>query len=90
MTFDRQEDCLRCIIAYKDRCCYSCRAQEWHYFPLQEKNMIKVRRAPEPSNIIFENLKYDKWSRCRRKIFATLISIIFMVISFGGVYLAEW
>eukprot|EP00347_Sterkiella_histriomuscorum_P006063 403354206 len=42
----------------------------------------EIVRAPQPSNIIWNNLKYTKWDQSKRSLQINFVTIILMLISF--------
>ena len=58
----------------------SCFANKKYSF--ENKNKLVVRRAPEPIDIIWENLEFTINQRLIREIIINLISIILVIISF--------
>lgn len=60
-------------------CCYSNRRKN----RLQKAVTLKVELAPEPSDIIWENLEYSTKDRVLRKLYSYFISILLIIISFS-------
>lgn len=44
---------------------------------------VRVQRAPQPSDIIWENLEYGKWSRFWRQVLTTKFSLVLVLIATG-------
>eukprot|EP01031_Cornospumella_fuschlensis_P017931 gene17931-21937_t len=55
--------------------------------------MLRVKEAPEPSVIIWENLSYTWWDKTKRKMLTTIGALLLIVISlimvFSSKYLEE-
>jgi hypothetical protein len=45
-------------------------------------NSLKVQRAPEPSDILWQNLEYSDLSKAIRKLWVYIVSVIMISISF--------
>ena len=51
---------------------------EPHYLRYSDDTPIKVNVAPEPSDIIWENLEYSWWYKFRSRILSLLLSILLL------------
>lgn len=51
---------------------------------------IIVKRAPEPTDIIWENLHSSFMDRFKRKIFVGFITVVLVIIGLGIVVLINW
>jgi hypothetical protein len=49
---------------------------------------LKLERADEPSNVIYENLKYSSANRLFRRFVTVIATLLLMAISFGLIFLA--
>ena len=49
----------------------------------------KLFKAPEPSNILWPNLKYSKCNLCMRRFFIAIVSLLLMVGSFVAIVYAK-
>lgn len=53
-------------------------------------NVIKVKRAPEPSDILWENLGYAKSQKFKRHIMTNVMTAILVIISFLIIVALSW
>ena len=90
VTFNNQESADRCIKDYARSsgqltcCCWS------QPKPLQlQGRRVKVRRAPDPSQIVWENLELSKANQCCRRATISLVLIVLLAISFLFIMLAQ-
>ncbi len=67
---------------YLFRCAFSAKARE----NLRKKIKLRVERAPEPQDIIWENLQYTGMERVKRTCYVYFISILLTGVSFGIVF----
>lgn len=74
ITFETQVGYLRCLDLMSDR--RMAREQ-----PLFHEKTLRVRPAPPPSTIIWENYDYGYWDRFRRRLFTTLVGFCILIIS---------
>lgn len=58
-----------------------------HECLFEGKRRLQVSLAPEPSNIVWENLEATLWERSLRKLVASLANIVIILISF---FLIVW
>ena len=50
-------------------------------------NWLRIKKAPEPTDIHWENLQYGSFNRFVRGLFAVLITILILIISiFAYIY----
>ena len=47
-----------------------------------ENKQLRIKRAPEPSDILWENLQYSKRERKKYGIFSFLITCLYLIIAF--------
>lgn len=66
-------------------CCRCCQARPLR---LQGKR-LKVKKAPEPSNIVWENLDTPAWSQTCRRLLTALLTVFLISFSFFIVYAAQ-
>jgi len=64
----------------KDYACY-----KW-----DENHMIKIRRAPEPRDILWENLEFCDREKAPTKLFSYLMTSLVIFTCFGIVLLINW
>mmetsp|Transcript_14020 Transcript_14020/g.40351 ORF Transcript_14020/g.40351 Transcript_14020/m.40351 type:complete len:1010 (-) Transcript_14020:416-3445(-) len=50
---------------------------------------LRIRRAPEPSNLIWENQDVPFWERFARRVGVSFVFLLILITSFGLVYLAN-
>jgi hypothetical protein len=60
-------------------CCFS----ENYKKVLKKKRTFVVLRAPEPQDVIWENLEFSDYQRLKRSIFVYFITFFLLLISFG-------
>jgi len=60
-------------------CCFSEKYKKYE----KKKKTLKVTRAPEPQDIIWENLEYSDIERNKRTIIVYIITFFLILISFG-------
>lgn len=56
-------------------------------------NLIKVRRAPEPTDIWWENIGHPFWEVLKKRIMTAIASFFFLGICFGtilGIQYVQW
>lgn len=51
---------------------------------------IKIKRASEPSDVLWENLGISKREKFKRKAFTTIIAVLLIIISFAMVISISW
>ena len=98
VVFNNEESLLRCLNDYQSstrwystagrmlgcfQCCQPPPLLFNHTVPL------KVRRAPEPSDVIWENLETPPWERGLRVLGVNLGVLLFVAASMVGILLAE-
>lgn len=64
------------------RCCLSEAKRE----NIKKKTLIRCEIAPEPSDILWENLEFTNFSRLIRKIIVWIITLLILVASFFILY----
>lgn len=77
---------LSMIGLYMCCCCLSDKKKK----ELKRISKITVTTAPEPSDVIWENLEYNFGRRMIRNFVANVVSLICIAISFGLVFLLNW
>lgn len=88
VTFSYIADQKQALSKYKSSLCnyLSCGASQ---LSLKGKR-IRVRRAPEPSSIIWENIQYSSWDRFSRRSFAFVASLSLILISVAAIFTAKY
>jgi len=51
---------------------------------------VKVKRAPEPTDILWENLEFTRQQRSRSQLFTNFITCVLILLSFGLILLINW
>ena len=87
VTFEQQTDSDKCLRQYVDN------FWSWLLLPANLRyagKRVRVRRAPEPSNILYHNLSYTANAKRLRRLLTTLISVLLISITTAVVYLAQY
>ena len=50
---------------------------------------MRVRRAPEPEDVIWENLQYSKRERVLRQVLSTSIATLLVVVGTFAIFVAN-
>ncbi|CAG9311615.1 unnamed protein product [Blepharisma stoltei] len=91
IIFNKVEDKKNCLKEYKNsyiECC-CCRKMKKHLM-FRGKHELKVKQAPEPSNILWENIEYPRWKRNARRIFAIAPTLALMILSIALIYAIKY
>jgi len=51
---------------------------------------VHIERAPEPTDILWENLNYGSWEKFKKRMVTRTVSTILILISFGLIVLINW
>jgi hypothetical protein len=82
--------CFRYVqVIFANFLCCCCVSKNTRRF-LKKSLSFTVTPAPEPTDVIWENLEYTYWNRVFRQICVYIISFILMGISFGVVLFFNW
>jgi hypothetical protein len=91
VVFNRPEEAIKTIRAHQAccwSCCYSCCKCCGNPNLRYLGSFPKVVRAPEPSNILFENLELEDKARHNRQFITTIIAfacvLLSTLVNFGG------
>jgi len=91
VVFNRPEEAIKTIRAHQTccwSCCYACCKCCGNPNLRYLGSFPKVVRAPEPSNILFENLELEDKARHHRQIITTIIAfacvLLSTLVNFGG------
>ena len=87
VTFERQLDSDKCLNFYSDSFLY------YLFLPKHLRFMrkkLKCQRAPEPSNILYHNVQYNKKSKKLRRVLTFLVSALLLSITTVIVYVAQY
>jgi len=57
---------------------------------IEKGRLIRVRRAPEPTDVIWANMSHTFWTKLKSRIFTTIVAFILIIISFGLIVLINW
>ena len=83
VTFDDEEGALRALDTYPPSrvlwCCQSSRKR-------LDGNRIWVERAPDPTNIWWENLGVHECKRCGLRLLTSVVSFLVILVSFGVIF----
>ena len=85
VTFQYSESLKRCLTDYSY---YNSFPRNLFYYPANLKfrgQRIRVERAPDPEEVIWEHLEISNGSKRLRRIFTTLLSIFFLTLSFAAI-----
>jgi len=58
-------------------------------YKLKDMYPLKISRADDPSNILWENLDCTKWERFWRRSFVIILVAFLMLITFAIVFIAS-
>lgn len=88
VTFETQAARNWCIAANPDSTFWRllCCKQNIKF----QNHTLRVRAAPEPSNVLFRNLKFTNNQLMARRIATAVITFLVLVVSFMAVYAAQW
>ncbi|KAK3257761.1 hypothetical protein CYMTET_33164 [Cymbomonas tetramitiformis] len=53
------------------------------------KHRLRVSQVPEPSDLIWENLDYDKWAQRGRRTITAVLKLVVLLISFALITLSK-
>jgi hypothetical protein len=90
VTFNNEESVSRCLEDYKSsyNTCNSCCCAQAEPLRLGGRH-LKVRRAPDPSQIVWENLELSKTNRWCRQGFIAVALVALLAVSFLFIMLAQ-
>lgn len=80
ITFDHVIAANLLIQQFKNTSLFKYYLSDEHPFRIHG-NLLKVSQAPEPSTIIWENLKYNKWNKFWRRTLTTFLALMLIFIS---------
>ena len=87
VTFEQQTDSDKCLRHYIDNFWY------WLLLPVHlryQGKRVRVRRAPEPSNILYHNLSYTANAKRLRRVLTLIVSIALISVTTAVVYVAQY
>ena len=87
VTFERQLDSDKCLNFYSPSFLYYLFLPKHLRFM---KHKIRVRRAPEPSNILYHNIQYARQNKRVRRVVTFLGSVLLLSITTVVVYVAQY
>ena len=87
ITFEEEEGYLRCLHEYPDLGPMHRLFQPYH--KRFKKKRMTIRPAPDPTDIIWENLDYTYMNRAFRQFVVNLITISLLLISFALIYVTK-
>lgn len=80
LTFDHETAANLIIKQFKNTSFSTYYFSDIHPFRFHN-HLLKVSQAPEPSTIIWENLKYSSWNKILRRSVAIIVAMMFICIS---------
>ncbi|DBA00720.1 TPA: LOW QUALITY PROTEIN: hypothetical protein N0F65_001191 [Lagenidium giganteum] len=87
ITFEEEEGYHRCLTEYPNlgflHRLFQSKRKRLH------NKRLHFRRAPDPTDIVWENLQYSAISRFMRQIFTTLVTLGVLFMSFIIIFLAK-
>lgn len=89
VVFNNSESRGRCLDDYRTSKGSWARLFQPKSLRFRRKFALNVQEAPEPSNIIWQNLEVSQKSRRRRRMITFLITFLLLLISFGLIYVAQ-
>jgi hypothetical protein len=87
VTFEKKEGVLRCLREYPELGVLHRLAQP-AYKRLRGKR-LRFRPAPDPSDVIWENLHYPYVSRVLRQLDVAVVTLTALLLSFTTIFMAE-
>ncbi|OQR90366.1 transmembrane protein [Thraustotheca clavata] len=89
VVFNSVEAQKRCLRDYRMSCYSILRHFQPKELQFEGKYPLKIRQAPEPSNIIWENLEVPVAERRLRRYFTNFITFLLLLLSCGIISLAQ-
>lgn len=95
VTFERQADCAACLTAYDQ---YYLALLTQHITTTStttaslafQGSILTVTTAPEPSNILFHNIRYSRCSKWSRRVATTCLYATIMLLSMVVVFISQY
>jgi len=90
VIFNHEESYIHCLHDYKKSA--SCLGRCFQAKPLRFRNRtypITVQKAPDPSNVLWENLETGLASRVCRQLFSLVVTSSLLLISFAVTFQSE-
>jgi hypothetical protein len=84
VTFEHQESLRRCLQDYANYNSYMTRSRMPEPLKFQG-HCISVRRAPEPSTIMWENLERTRGEKCCRRSITSFITLCLLLLSLTAI-----
>ena len=87
VVFNEHSSKKQCLDAYHKarRCCQSRHNQPKH-LQFRGEHPLKIKRPPEPSSILWENLEVSSWSRRFRRLLVVICTLALMIMSVALMY----
>mmetsp|Transcript_16837 Transcript_16837/g.42250 ORF Transcript_16837/g.42250 Transcript_16837/m.42250 type:complete len:896 (-) Transcript_16837:2217-4904(-) len=79
LTFDKEVSAKECIRLFRTSwatCMYMPKARRY------KGRTLKVKKAPDPTDILWENLEVPKWERMLRRLLTFVVALFMIVFSF--------
>ncbi|CEL91601.1 unnamed protein product [Vitrella brassicaformis CCMP3155] len=82
VTFNREDDKENILDWYAWSRVWLLKYLQQEYLKFKGRR-IRVEQAPEPSNILWQNLDFEKWKRAYRVCLTTLLTIVLLLLCGG-------
>ena len=89
VVFNCSESRGRCLDDYRTSSGRLARWAQPKSLRFRNKYALHVQAAPEPSNILWENLEVSARSRRYRRWITSLVTLVFLLCSFGLIYAVQ-
>eukprot|EP00753_Platysulcus_tardus_P022558 PLAT9771.1.p1 GENE.PLAT9771.1~~PLAT9771.1.p1 ORF type:complete len:1198 (+),score=594.86 PLAT9771.1:165-3596(+) len=89
VTFKHDASLRRCLRDYQGSTGFFKRASQPVPLRFRGKHKLTVERAPEPSDIVWENLEVSSLQRGLRRAITTLVTFILLIVSFLIIFWAR-
>jgi len=57
---------------------------------MYEGHEVRVRRAAEPTDIMWTNLKFDRQKKILTRFFVMMVTLLMILLSLGIIILVNW
>jgi len=89
VVFNHRESVRRCMQDYAGADRWFWRWVQAPPLRLRRRHRLQVRGAPEPSNILWENLETSSRNRCMRRTVTALVMLLLLALSFALIFVAQ-
>jgi hypothetical protein len=52
--------------------------------------LVGVGRAPEPTDVLWQNLSVSFWDKLKSRIFTNIVTFLLIIVGFGIIVLLNW